>query len=326
MAHFATRCLQVVAEVGVADALGGAPMGVAELAARTGVNEDALGRMLRLLAAQGVFAEGPDGYIHTAASEMLRSDHPRSLRAYARMIGMPAMWSRVTGLEQALRTGLPVADWANLLEYFSGHPTEASLFNAAMVAKAGGVVPEVVAAYDFASFKVIADIGGGRGHLLSAVLEAVPGASGILFDLPQVVEDAGASVSPRMTLQPGDFFADQLPLADAYLLMEVIHDWALPEATAILQAVRRAAPAHARLLIVEALVSEEPGPHFSKTLDVAMLAFTGGRERTSAEYQALLSATGFKLERVLPTRTPYSVVEATVATESPLGLFNTSKR
>ena len=269
--------------------------------------------MLRLLAAQGIFVEGPAGYRHTPASEILRSDDPRSLRAYARMIGMPAMWSRVTGLGQALKTGLPIADWANLLDYFSDHPTEASLFNAAMVAKAASVVPEVVAAYDFTSFSIIADIGGGRGHLLSAVLEAAPSASGILFDLPQVVKDAGGPVSSRMAHHPGDFFVDELPAADCYLLMEVIHDWALPEATAILQAIRRAAPPTARLLIVEALVSEEPGPHFSKTLDVAMLAFTGGRERTAAEYGDLLSSNGFKLERVLVTRTPYSVVEATVA-------------
>ena len=111
----------------------------------------------------------------------------------------------------------------------------------------------------------------------------------------------------------GDFFADPLPVADAYVLMEVIHDWPDEKAARILAAVREAAPAHARLVIVEALVSEAPGPHFSKTLDIIMLAVTGGRERTPSEYEALLKAAGFRLERIVPTASRYSVVEATVA-------------
>jgi hypothetical protein len=101
-------------------------------------------------------------------------------------------------------------------------------------------------------------------------------------------------------------------VADAYVLMEVIHDWADAEASAILTSVRRAAPRHARVLIVETLVSETPGPQWGKTLDLIMLAVTGGRERTSSEYSALLATAGFHLERIVPTRSSYAVVEAVV--------------
>src|SRR5262245_58117108 len=118
--------------------------------------------------------------------------------------------------------------------------------------------------------------------------------------------------SERMRLQPGDFFADGLPVADAYLLMEVIHDWNDQDAAKILAAVRRAALEHARLLIIEALASESPGPHHSKLLDVIMLAVTGGRERTPSEYEALFAGAGFRLERVIPTLSQHSIVEAVV--------------
>ena len=95
--------------------------------------------------------------------------------------------------------------------------------------------------------------------------------------------------------------------------MEVIHDWADDKATQIFAAIRRAAPRHARLLIIETVVSDAPGPHFSKTLDVIMLAITGGRERTVPEYQALIDGAGFRISRVIQTRSQHSIVEAVVA-------------
>lgn len=310
--HTLARCLHVVADLGVADELQDQPATAADLASRTGANADALNRMLRLLAAHGVFAMQPEGYVHTAASTLLRSDHPQSLRSFARMMGMPVIWNGFTELGTAARTGEPALNWDGLVRYFAGHPEEASLFNQAMVGKSGAVIPAVVEAYDFTRFRTIADIGGGRGHLLRAILERSPSASGVLFELPHVISDSVQIASERLRLEAGDFFVDPLPVADAYLLMEVIHDWTDAKATKILAAVRRAAPSHAQLLIIETLVSDSPGPHFAKTLDVIMLAITGGRERTALEYEALLNTTGFRFERVIRTRSQHSVVEAVV--------------
>jgi len=310
--HTIARCLHVVAEAGVADALDDRPKSAAELAAATGLNADALGRILRLLAANGVFAAGAGGYAHTEPSRLLRSDHPESLRSFARMIGMPATWQGFTDLQHAARTGMPATDFAGHVAYFADHPDEARLFNEAMTGKSAAVVPTVLDAYDFRPFRTIADIGGGRGHLLRAILERVPTASGVLFELPHVIADAAGAASNRLRLAGGDFFRDPLPEADAYVLMEVIHDWPDDKAAQILAGVRRAAPKSARLLIVEALVSEEPGPHFGKILDVIMLAVTGGRERTRSEYERLLGSSGFCLESVTPTQSQYSVIEASV--------------
>jgi hypothetical protein len=306
------RCVQVVAQYGVADALADRPLTAAELAARTGMNADALGRMLRLLTAHGVFTQEENLYRHTPASELLRADHPHSMRSFAMMMNLPVFLKSFAGLTQTAITGKPVMDFAGFMEYFAAHPEESSIFNQAMADKSRIIIPAVLDAYDFSPFPVIADIGGGRGHLLRSILEQTPAASGILFDLPHVIREAAAHESARLRLQPGDFFADTLPTADAYLLMEVIHDWNDEDAGRILAAVRRAAPAHARLLIVEAVVSEAPGPDFSKVLDIIMLAVTGGRERTPSEYEALLARAGFRLERTMTTPSQYSIIEAVV--------------
>ena len=140
-AHTLARCLHVVADFGLADAIGDRPATAAELAASIGMNADALGRMLRLLAAHGVFACEPQGYVHTPASRLLRSDHPQSLRSFARMIGTPVIWRGFTGLAHAAGTGKPATDWTDVIAYFAEHPAEASLFNQEMASKSSSVVP-----------------------------------------------------------------------------------------------------------------------------------------------------------------------------------------
>ncbi|MCA1602996.1 MAG: acetylserotonin O-methyltransferase [Acidobacteria bacterium] len=306
------RCIQVVAEYGVADALAERPLTAEELAAQTGMNAGALRRMLRLLVAHEVFTQEGSLYRHTPVSELLRTDHPHSMRAFARMMNLPIFLKSFAGLTQVAKTGQPVMDFAGFMEYFAAQPEESSIFNQAMADKSRVIIPAVLDAYDFGPFRVIADIGGGRGHLLRGILEQTPAASGILFDLPHVIRESAAFESARLRFQPGDFFADALPTADAYLLMEVIHDWNDEDSSRILAAIRRAAPSHARLLIIEAIVSEAPGPDFSKVLDVIMLAVTGGQERTPSEYEALLAPARFRLERIITTPSQYSIIEAVV--------------
>jgi hypothetical protein len=308
-AHIPTRCLHVIADCGAADAVGPHGATPAEIAAHTGLDADALDRMLRLLASHGIFARTADGrYEHSPASLLLRSDHPQSLRSYVRMNGMPAFWNRYTDLGETARTGRPKNDFASLVDYLASHAEESAIFNAAMVSKSRTVLPAVAAAYDFSQFGTIADIGGGRGHLLKLILERAPRARGILCELAHVIADAAPA--PRLEFAAGNFFTDPLPPADAYLVMDVLHDWDDADAARILAAVRRAALPTSRLLIVETLVPDTPGPHFGKSLDITMLAVTGGRERTEGQYRALLAAARFRLTRVLPTESHYSLIEA----------------
>lgn len=273
------------------------------------MDADALARMLRLLSAHGLFASHPAGWVHTPRSELLRSDHPQSLRSFARMIGTNG-WAAFTELAQPARTGRPALGWQAMMARFAEHPDEAALFSQAMVDKSAAVVPAVVEAYDFSTFDTVADVGGGTGGLLSAILERNRATTGVLFELPHVVADARAAASDRLRLVAGDFFVDPLPSADAFVLMEVLHDWTDDDAARILDAVRRAAAPGARLLVVEVLVPDTPGPDHSKVLDIIMLAFTGGRERTREQCEMLFAGAGFRLERVVPTRSSYFVVEA----------------
>ena len=310
-----SRSLHVVADLGVADALDETPRSAAELAASVGAHPDALGRVLRLLAAYGIFEIDGDRFQHSPASRLLRSGHPQSMRALARMFGLPINWAIYGALEHSVRTALPAVDkvfpggfWA----YFAEHPDAGEVFNAAMVGKAHSHVAGILASYDFSGFTRVGDVGGGRGHLLRAVLDSAPGTAGVLFELPHVIKEASGLASERLTLQAGDFFKDPLPACDAYLLMEVIHDWGDEESRAILAAIRRAAPAHSKLLLIEQLLPENPGPHWSRMLDIHMLTLLGGKQRTRAEYQALLEEAGFSLEREINTGTDISILEAAI--------------
>lgn len=309
-AHVVARCVHVVAELGVADALGQEPMDARSLAASTGADADALHRMLRLLSAHGVFAASDGGFVHTAASRQLREDAPGSARPYARMIGTTC-WRGLSELLYSARTGEPKMGWQELVDHFAANLDEASMFNSAMASKAAAVVPAVVKAFDFSPFGTVADVGGGRGHLLQAILDAHPDTAGVLFELPHVIADAGDVASERLRLVGGDFFNDELPPADAYVLMEVLHDWADEPAAQILRTVRRAASPGAKLIVVETLVAEDATPDHGKVLDIIMLTVTGGRERTESQYTALLAANGFRFEGVVPTSTAYAVLEAT---------------
>lgn len=313
-AHVTTRALHLIAEAGVADHLDGEPRTAEQLAADTDLDPDALHRVLRLLEVRGVFAADGDGrWRHTGTSRWLRSDHPQSVRAFIRMMGMPFGWGSFTALGHALRTGEPsvlVLDPAGPWAYLAAHADQNAIFQQAMLAKAHDDIAAVIQAYDFSRHHRLADIAGGGGHLVSAVLTAYPDLSGVLFELPHVAE--AVPPTPRLSVVAGDFFTDTLPTCDVYLLMNIVHDWGDKEAGAILTAVGDAAPPGATVLLIETILPEGAEPHWAKTLDVVMLALTGGRERTSNQYGSLLGDAGMDVVRVIPTVTAFSVIEARV--------------
>ena len=309
-----SRSLHVVADLAVADKLDETPQTAEELALAVGAHPEALGRVLRLLCAHGVFESCDGKFRHSPASRMLRTDHPQSMRDYVRMFGLPPFWASFGEMEHSVRTGLSVGDRVvpgGLWAYFAQNSDASAIFNATMQTKARTHIAAILASYDFSGFNLIGDIGGGRGHLLSALLERLPAAKGVLFDLPHVIKDSAGAVSPRLTRQAGDFFKDPLPVCDAYLVMEVIHDWSDTESISILQAIRRAAPSHAKLLLIEEMVPDDPGPAWSKMLDIHMLALIGGKQRTRQEYETLFDAAGFSFKREIATGAGISILEAT---------------
>ena len=308
-------CLHAVAELGVADHITDAPVDASALAAHCGVNADALERVLRLLSDHGIFERAEGGFRHNPASELLRTDHPMSMRGFPRMMGLPVFQTVINRLIHAVRTGSPSMETVEpdgLWAYLQSRPDEYQVFGQAMTAKALADIGAVLGAFDFAPYKTIADIGGGRGHLLRAILDAAPTAQGVLFDLPEVITAVDFE-HQRLTTHAGDFFADELPPADAYILMEVLHDWPDDQCVAILEQIRRAARPAATVLVIENVIAEDRADPRGRTLDIVMLAVTGGRERTATELGVLFTRAGLKSSRVTQTAGPLRIVQATPA-------------
>ncbi len=276
--------------------------------------------MLRALAGLGLFAEEGEGRFRlTALGEPLRAGVPGSVRGYAVLVGEPMVWRSWGGILHSLRTGQPAFDHAfgaPLFEYLAAHPEEARVFDEAMTGRSAAEIAAVLAAYDFSGAGTVVDVGGGQGALLAAVLEADPRARGVLFDRPHVVAAARARlataglVPARCHLVEGDFFGAVPPGGDLYVLKRIIHDWDDGRARSILRNCRAAVPEAGRLLLVELVVPPGDEPSDAKLLDLLMLVYAGGRERTEAEYRDLLASAGFGLTRVVPTASCVSVVEA----------------
>ncbi len=316
VAYWASRCLHVVAELGIADVLGDEPQSAEALARPSGVNARALHRVLRSLANHGVFTHDGKRFAHNEASRLLRSEVPGSMRSLARMMGLKVHWDAYRELDVGLRTGksgISQLAEGGMFSYLSTHPEEARLFHEAMAGKSSTQIGPIVAAYDFSGFRTIGDIGGGLGHLLQAVLERAPQARGVLFDLPQAIERARSHSNPRIDYVGGDFFSNPIPACDAYLLMAVLHDWSDEESVAILQNIRSNAPRTAKVLILEGVVQPDARDNFLLDLDIEMLVMTTGRERTLEEWSRVISGASMRLARVIPASVSTSIVEAEIA-------------
>lgn len=315
-----SRCLHAVARHGVADHLGSEGDTVEAVASRAGLDADALARVLRALAAYGVFEVDLPHVRHTEASRLLRRDHPTSMGAFAQMMGLPLSWDALTHLPATVQTGQAGVydlDPGGLFSYLREHPDQAAVFDRAMTAKSHANIPHILDAYDFAPDGTVADVGGGRGHFLQALLEGHPGTKATLVELPEVIDRLSADAAlESVRLVAADFFTDTLPAADVYVLMDIIHDWSNDDAVRILSNIRRSAPDTASLLIIETVLDDNRPRDPARTLDIVMLAVTGGRERTGAEYASLFERAGFEFVGVTPTGGGVQLIEARPARSS----------
>jgi hypothetical protein len=306
------------AKIGLADQLAAGPRNAAELAGPMRMHAPSLHRLMRTLASLGILTErDAQRFALTPMGEALKTGAPGSARATVIAFG-GAFWHGWEEIVYSLETGNTGFDKAHgmpLFEYLRQHPAEASDFSEAMVGFHGEEPPAVAQAYDFSGFKKIVDVGGATGNLLAAILSSHAGPRGVLFDMPHVVGDAPAllkarGVEDRVTIEAGSFFETVPAGGDCYLLSHIIHDWNEDRCLTILGHCRKAIKPGGRLLIIEMVLPAGDTPHPGKVLDMVMLVFQGGQERTEAEYGALLGKAGFRLSRVVPTASAVSVVEA----------------
>ena len=303
----------------LATQIGAETLGIGELARRTAAHPDALYRLMRALASVGVFAEDESGrFRNTPLSEALRADVVGSSRPMALFFGHDSHVQAYLGLDHSIKTGEPGFDHVHgvpVWEFVVKHPDVGNLFNNAMSSLSAALGPAVADAYDFSRFERLVDIGGGHGQLLATILARYPRPRGVLLDLPHVIAGAKAVIerlglSERIDIVAGDFF-ESVPAADGYVMKNVLHDWSDADAKRILQTIHRAAEPGARLFLAEAVLAPGNQPDIAKFMDLEMLIATrGGRERSAAEWTEVLTSSGFRLERVHPTASSLSLLEA----------------
>ncbi len=320
-ASWVSAVVYAAAKLGLADQLATEPKNATELAGPMQLHASSLHRLMRTLAGLGILTErDAQRFALTSLGEALKTGAPGSARATLIAFG-GTFWHGWEEILYSLETGYTGFDKAHgmpLFEYLSQHPADASYFNEAMIGFHGDEPLAVAQAYDFLRFKNVVDVGGGTGNLLSAILSSHAGLRGVLFDRPYVVLEAPSllkarGVEDRVMIEAGDFFETVPSGGDAYLLSHVIHDWNEDRCLTILGHCRKAIKPDGRLLIVEMVLPAGDTPHPGKVLDMVMLVFPGGQERTEAEYASLLGKAGFRLSRVVPTASAVSVVEAVPA-------------
>jgi hypothetical protein len=312
-----SQALHVAATLGVADHLKDGPKSCDRLAQACGAHPASLYRLLRALAAVGLFHEsGKREFTLTRLGTCLTGDAAGSARDYARWIGTAGQWGSWGNLLHSLKSGECAQRFAcgtDAWTYRRKHPDEQAIFNAAMTGNSRSEAQAVLEAYDFSRFENVVDVGGGQGLLLKALLTADPRTRGILFDQPQVIASAdrtlaSADLAHRCRFVAGSFFESVPDGGDAYIMKAILHDWADDRSIDILRTCRRAMSPTATLLVIERVIgppNENPDGKFS---DLNMMVQYAASERTRDEFQSLLRRGGFEMAAVVPTRSPLAIV------------------
>jgi len=317
--YIASTCVYLAVKLRLADLLAAAPRSAADLARELSVNEDALFRVLRTLASLGVFEEqGARTFANNLASSMLRSETPGSMHAMALWLTDPFHFQVYANALHSVETGDPAVEktvGVPVFEWFPKNPEESEIFNNAMTMFSGMVIPAVLEVYDFSGIGTLVDVAGGHGRVLTSILQKYPSMRGVLFDLEHVLVGArpvieSLGLSDRCDTVSGDFFEAVPEGGDAYIMKHIIHDWDDERATTILKNIRAAMNRGGRVILLDSVVSPGNQPDFAKMIDLEMLLMPGGRERTEQEFRELFARSGFPLTRIIPTKSPLSVIEA----------------
>jgi len=318
--YWVSQMLFVAAKLGVADVLAKGPLVPTVIAQRVGAQPALVHRLLRALASVGVFAEGAGGKFRlTPLAQMLRSGRPGSLRDFALMIVDDYQWKSWEALYHGVVSGdIPFdhVHGAHVSDYLPRHPEKLETFSRSMASHSQTQNAAIASAYPFGQFTLLADIGGSHGHLLATILKRYKALCGVLFDVPPVVEGAAGGgfisatgVRNRCKVIGGDFFAG-VPLgADVYLMKYILHDWDDDHCVRLLKNCRDSMVPTGRVLIVEHLIAPGNRPDWGKLLDIQMFTVAGGQERTRHEFEELFKRAGLELKRVIPTKTPLTILE-----------------
>ncbi len=309
--------VSTLARLGVPDLLEDGPKSAEELAPKVGAQAVPLFRLMRATASVGVLAEGADGkFSQTPLSAVLCTNATPSLRGWATMLSQEWHMRAWGHLEYCVRTGKQALDeiyGKSAFEWIFSNPDTAGIFNQAMTDLSRLDSPGVAEAYSFEGIGTLVDVAGGHGLLLATILAKNPGLKGVLYEIPAVIEGAKTgpltAVMDRCELVSGDMFASVPPAADAYIMKHIIHDWPDELCLKILKGCRAGVKPGGKLLVVDDVIPPGNDFHPGKFLDLEMLIFPGGHERTEQQFRDLFAAAGWRMSRVIGTQGGISIVE-----------------
>jgi len=310
-------------KLGIADHLAGGQLSSTELAKLTGAHPESLLRFLRASAAFGLCEIiDSETFAASALTECLTSG-PKSLQGFALGMGQEAHLRPFEHLYTGVMENRSVAEEAlgmPMWQYYDAHPEAKATLTAHLDEVTVLVAPLVAKYFDLSRFKRIVDVGGNQGHFLSAILDAAPQATGVLFDRPEVMDEARATIAARGFADRVEFvggsFLDEVPEGgDLYLVKGIMHDWDNGPAGRILSNCQRASAPGTTLLSLEGIVRDTPPlEQMVHLIDLAMLLLVGGRERTRAEFDRLFGGAGWEITKVVPLPMlayfPYHIIEA----------------
>lgn len=320
--NWVSQALYVAAELDIPGLLANGAMKSSKLAAATGVHEPYLQRLLRGLVSIDILFEREDGTFElTELGSLLRSDHPSTIRSWALFSGRHLwnIWGHLLDSVKTGKSGQELIYGTTGFGHFEGDEELAEIFNRSMVEMTRIIADNVAKTYDFSGFKRVMDVGGGYGQLLSAILLANPGVSGVLFDLPRVFEGAKKNIADmgladRCEVISGSFFEEVPSGCDLYLMKSILHDWPDDLCKKILTNCRSAMTGKNKLLIIDRFYPD----HIEVTREHQMIARSdlnmmlgpGGLERTESEWRDLFGSSGFQIDRVIPLEMAFRLIEA----------------
>jgi hypothetical protein len=318
--HYLSQAIYVAAKLGIADLIKDGAKSTDELAKITEVNSQFLYRILRALSSVGIFTEvGERNFALTPLAKYLQSDVPGSMRLPAILVGEEWHWQAWGNMFGAVKNGTSAFEFrfgTKISDYFGQNPQQGKVFFEAMMTYSAIINSAILEAYDFSSFSKLVDVGGGLGTLLADILKANPSMTGILFELPPVVERAkqenhfqSQQIAGRYEIVGGDFLESVPSEGDVYILKQIIHNLNDENAVKLLQNCHHAMSTNGKLLVIDPVIPSNNEPSFSKLLDLQMMVTHGAQVHTANEFQYLMTQAGFQITNIIPTKSPCCIIE-----------------